>query len=291
MIIALVKYSRLKYEDSRRSNVKDFDIRISNRKSSQTCVFAFHFLVYQSEILVTSSPDQRRRFFLKTRKRISMTPTEIIVLTNDIFFPSRLISISRSICLFLIRFGHAFFFFSLSLYASTWSYCNHLRLFLFYLTQPCVTFSNEVNHCIQLRVFFSLSPVSVNDQYKSQIDDGDFVESFVCLIYFICADFVMLAFARRMNTHSHLTKVSTTNTNSSGSTDEHIPLGIHPEKLLLLNANPGQEPTTPSPSLNTPKTCSKKSEFFYEIPNTIQSNSALTGKCKKKILTECFQLF
>ena len=97
----------------------------------------------------------------------------------------------------------------------------------------------------------------------------------------------MLAFARRMNAHSHLTKVSTTttttttaaaNTNLVGSTEEHIPSGIHPEKLLLLNANTGQEPTTPSPSLNTPKTCSKRSTFFYEIPNAIHSHSTLSGK-------------
>lgn len=97
----------------------------------------------------------------------------------------------------------------------------------------------------------------------------------------------MLAFARRMNTHSHLTKVSTTtanNTNNNnhhhlvGSTEEHIPLGIHPEKLLLLHANAGQEPTTPSASLETPKTCSKSTTFYYEFLNTMHTNSTSAGK-------------
>jgi hypothetical protein len=67
----------------------------------------------------------------------------------------------------------------------------------------------------------------------------------------------------------HLTKASTT-TNTVGSTDEHIPSGVNPEKLLLINGNLSQEPTTPSPYiLNTPNTCTKNATFFYEMPTTM----------------------
>ena len=51
---------------------------------------------------------------------------------------------------------------------------------------------------------------------------------------------------------------------------------INTEKMLLLNANISQEPTTPC-VLNTPNTCTKNSTFFYEIPSTMHT-STLTGK-------------
>jgi hypothetical protein len=88
----------------------------------------------------------------------------------------------------------------------------------------------------------------------------------------------MLAFARRMNPHPHLTKASTTTTttNTVGSNDEHIPSSINPEKMLLLNGNFSQEPTTPC-DLITPNTCTKNSTFFYEIPTAMHSTN-LSGK-------------
>jgi len=89
----------------------------------------------------------------------------------------------------------------------------------------------------------------------------------------------MLAFTRRMN--PHLTKASTT-TNNVGSTDEHIPSGINPEKLLLLNGNLSQEPTTPC-MLITPNTCTKNSTFFYEIPTNMHT-ATLSGKLNEDFL-------
>ncbi len=106
----------------------------------------------------------------------------------------------------------------------------------------------------------------------------------------------MLAFTRRMN--PHLTKASTT-TNTVGSTDEHIPSGVNPEKLLLINGNLSQEPTTPSPYiLNTPNTCTKNATFFYEMPTTMPT-ATLPGKLNENFLffisfiklKICFQLF
>jgi hypothetical protein len=84
----------------------------------------------------------------------------------------------------------------------------------------------------------------------------------------------MLALAR-MN---HLTKASTIGTNSNLTTnnDEHTSSIINSEKMLLLNANINQEPTTPC-VLNTPNTCTKNSTFFYEIPSTMHTPT-LTGK-------------
>jgi hypothetical protein len=92
----------------------------------------------------------------------------------------------------------------------------------------------------------------------------------------------MLAFARRMNHHPHLTKASTTTNNtsipttSSLSTDEHMPSTVHPEKMLLLNGVLSQEPTTPC-VLNTPNTCTKNATFFYEIPSSMHT-ATLSGK-------------
>ncbi|CAF1049926.1 unnamed protein product [Adineta steineri] len=82
----------------------------------------------------------------------------------------------------------------------------------------------------------------------------------------------MLAFVRRMNHHHpHLTKASTTNsdehTSSSSSSSS-----VHTEKMLLLNPNLSQEPTTPC-VLNTPNTCTKNSTFFYEIPTSMHTTS------------------
>ena len=79
----------------------------------------------------------------------------------------------------------------------------------------------------------------------------------------------------RMN---HLTKASTVvmNPNSSITTDDHMPSIVNSEKMLLLNANISQEPTTPC-VLNTPNTCTKNSTFFYEIPSTMHT-STLAGK-------------
>jgi hypothetical protein len=84
----------------------------------------------------------------------------------------------------------------------------------------------------------------------------------------------MLAIAR-MN---HLTKASTigTNPNSSTTNDEHTSSLITNEKMLLLNGNIAQEPTTPC-VLNTPNTCTKNSTFFYEIPSGLHIPT-LTGK-------------
>ncbi len=80
----------------------------------------------------------------------------------------------------------------------------------------------------------------------------------------------------RMN---HLTKATTigTNPNSSTTNDEHTTLIVNNEKMLLLNANISQEPTTPC-VLNTPNTCTKNSTFFYEIPSGMHMPT-LTGKC------------
>jgi len=90
----------------------------------------------------------------------------------------------------------------------------------------------------------------------------------------------MLAFVTRMNHHPHLTKASTTTTtitNNVGSNDEHIPIGINPEKMLLLNGNLSQEPTTPC-VLNTPNTCTKNATFFYEMPTAMHASTPLSGK-------------
>ena len=85
----------------------------------------------------------------------------------------------------------------------------------------------------------------------------------------------MLAFVRRMNLHPHLTKAGATM-----NTDEHTSSSsvVQPDKMLLLNANPYQEPTTPC-VLNTPNTCTKNSTFFYEIPTSMQTTT-LSGKIK-----------
>jgi hypothetical protein len=80
----------------------------------------------------------------------------------------------------------------------------------------------------------------------------------------------MLAVVRRMNHHPHLTKASTT------TADEHTPSVVNTEKMLLLNPNLSQEPTTPC-VLNTPNTCTKNSTFFYEIP-TAMHTTILSGK-------------
>lgn len=84
----------------------------------------------------------------------------------------------------------------------------------------------------------------------------------------------MLALAR-MN---HLTKASNlgNNSNSSTNNDEHLPSMSNNEKMLLLNPNIGQEPTTPC-VLNTPNTCTKNSTFFYEIPSGVHTPT-LNGK-------------
>ena len=85
----------------------------------------------------------------------------------------------------------------------------------------------------------------------------------------------MLALAR-MN---HLTKASNVgnnNSNSSTNNDEHPPTMINNEKMLLLNPNINQEPTTPC-VLNTPNTCTKNSTFFYEIPSGVHTPT-LNGK-------------
>jgi hypothetical protein len=100
----------------------------------------------------------------------------------------------------------------------------------------------------------------------------------------------MLAIVRRMNPHPHLTKASTTTTttttmNSVGSNDEHISSGINPEKMLILNGNLSQEPTTPC-VLNTPNTCTKNSTFFYEIPNTMHTTT-LSGKINHFFCFSC----
>jgi uncharacterized Zn-finger protein len=80
----------------------------------------------------------------------------------------------------------------------------------------------------------------------------------------------MLAIAR-MN---HLTKASTigTNPNLSTNNDEHTSSIINNEKMLLLNANVTQAPTTPC-VLNTPNTCTKNSTFFFEIPSTMHTST------------------
>jgi hypothetical protein len=84
----------------------------------------------------------------------------------------------------------------------------------------------------------------------------------------------MLAIVR-MN---HLTKASTvgTNPNSSITNDEHTSSLINNEKMLVLNGNISQEPTTPC-VLNTPNTCTKNSTFFYEMPSSLHT-STLIGK-------------
>ncbi|CAF1662841.1 unnamed protein product [Adineta ricciae] len=73
-----------------------------------------------------------------------------------------------------------------------------------------------------------------------------------------------------MNLHPHPTKAGATM-----NTDEHISPSssssvVQPDKMLLLNANLSQEPTTPC-ILNTPNTCTKNSTFFYEIPTSMQT--------------------
>ncbi|CAF1008365.1 unnamed protein product [Adineta steineri] len=79
---------------------------------------------------------------------------------------------------------------------------------------------------------------------------------------------VMLAFVR-MN---HLTKASTgvSNSNQSLSSDDHMPSIVNSDKMLLLNGNISQEPTTPC-VLNTPNTCTKNLTFFYEIPSSMHT--------------------
>jgi hypothetical protein len=81
---------------------------------------------------------------------------------------------------------------------------------------------------------------------------------------------VMLAIVR-MN---HLTKASLVGTNPNS--DEHTSSLLNTEKMLLLNGNISQEPTTPC-VLNTPNTCTKNSTFFYEIPSSMHT-STLMGK-------------
>ena len=76
----------------------------------------------------------------------------------------------------------------------------------------------------------------------------------------------------RMN---HLTKASSnvgTNPNSSTTNDEHQSTLHSNDKMLLLNANISQEPTTPC-VLNTPNTCTKNSTFFYEIPSSMHTST------------------
>jgi hypothetical protein len=82
----------------------------------------------------------------------------------------------------------------------------------------------------------------------------------------------MLAIVR-MN---HLTKASLLGTNPSSSitTDDHSSSIINTEKMLLLNGNISQEPTTPC-VLNTPNTCTKNSTFFYEIPSSMHTSTSM----------------
>ncbi|CAF0973353.1 unnamed protein product [Rotaria sordida] len=74
---------------------------------------------------------------------------------------------------------------------------------------------------------------------------------------------------------NHLTKASTVITNSDSSTtnDDQTPSIVNSEKMLLLNGNISQEPTTPC-VLNTPNTCTKNSTFFYEIPSTVHTSTS-----------------
>lgn len=58
--------------------------------------------------------------------------------------------------------------------------------------------------------------------------------------------------------------------------DEQSSTNLSNEKLLVLNSNITQEPTTPC-VLNTPNTCTKNSTFFYEIPTTMNT-STIAGK-------------
>ena len=58
--------------------------------------------------------------------------------------------------------------------------------------------------------------------------------------------------------------------------DRHIFTMINNEKMLILNGNISQEPTTPC-VLNTPNTCTKNSTFFYEIPSAMHTPT-LSGK-------------
>lgn len=101
----------------------------------------------------------------------------------------------------------------------------------------------------------------------------------------------MLAFARRMNPHlskaNMTTTATTTATNTVGSNDEHIPTNIHPEKMLLINGNLSQEPTTPC-VLNTPNTCTKNSTFFYEMPASMHTSTTPSGKIKVLLLLLLF---
>lgn len=92
-----------------------------------------------------------------------------------------------------------------------------------------------------------------------------------CFIDEISQQFVMLALAR-MN---RLSKASTvgSNPNSSTSNDEHASGMVNSEKMLLLNANIGQEPTTPC-VLNTPNTCTITSTFFYDIPSSVPTSTS-----------------
>ncbi|UJR09797.1 hypothetical protein I4U23_014023 [Adineta vaga] len=84
----------------------------------------------------------------------------------------------------------------------------------------------------------------------------------------------MLAFVRRMNYNPHPTKAGTTTTTN---TDEHTPSSssssvVHSDRMLLLNPNLSQEPTTPC-ILTTPNTCTKNSTFFYEMPPSMQTTA------------------
>lgn len=76
----------------------------------------------------------------------------------------------------------------------------------------------------------------------------------------------MLAIVRMNN----LMKASLVGTNPN--TDEQSSTNLSNEKLLILNSNIAQEPTTPC-VLNTPNTCTKNSTFFYEIPSTMNTST------------------
>ncbi|UJR36295.1 hypothetical protein I4U23_029024 [Adineta vaga] len=75
----------------------------------------------------------------------------------------------------------------------------------------------------------------------------------------------------RMN---HLSKASTgtSNSTSSNNSDDQITSIINSDKMLSLNGNISQEPTTPC-VLNTPNTCTKNSTFFYEIPAAMHTTT------------------
>jgi len=96
----------------------------------------------------------------------------------------------------------------------------------------------------------------------------------------------MLAFVTRMNHHPHLTKASTTTITN----DEHIPIGINSEKMLLLNGNLSQEPTTPC-VLNTPNTCTKNSTFFYEMPTAMHASTTTITTLSGKINSYFYAIY